>query len=370
MSDTNRKSSAVHYHSYLELEKLLDAQHPRSAEVGTMAHDEMLFIILHQVYELWFKQIIHDLDSVMVMFEDDLIDEREISTVVHRLGRINEVQQLLIRQIRVMDTRTPLDFLDFRNYLFPASGFQSFQFRTLETMLGLRREQRVVYSNQPFDAEFDQMQRDQLAKIESRRTLLQLVNEWLERTPFLDIGEFNFILAYSKAVKQMLAQEKAAIEDSEILSPEEKAGRIQMVDASYAHFASVLDEKQYQKLFDEGQVKLSYRAMIAALFINLYRDEPILQMPYNLLSRIIDVEEFLTMWRYRHAQMVLRMIGRKTGTGGSSGHEYLNKTAKKHEIFSDLLNVSTLLIPRSELPDIPDGLKRQLGFYFTAAQSE
>jgi tryptophan 2,3-dioxygenase len=236
-------------------------------------------------------------------------------------------------------------------------------------MLGLKREQRVSYSNQPFDAEFDETQRTTLATIESRRTLLQLMNEWLERTPFLDTGEFNFIQAYRKAVKQMLAGEKSAIEASEILTPEEKAGRTQMVDASYAHFASVLDEKRYQALHDAGHVKLSYRAMIGALFINLYRDEPILQMPYSLLSRIIDIEEFLTMWRYRHAQMVLRMIGRKTGTGGSSGHDYLNKTAKKHEIFSDLLNVSTLLIPRSELPEIPDSLRRQLGFYFTAAQS-
>jgi len=369
MSTSNKKSSAVHYHTYLELDKLLNAQHPKSAEVGEMAHDEMLFIILHQVYELWFKQVIHDLDSVMVMFEDDLIDEREISTVVHRLGRINEIQQLLIRQIRVMETMTPLDFLDFRNYLFPASGFQSFQFRTLETMLGLRRKQRVTYSNQPFDSEFNESQRHTLAQIEERRSLLQLVNEWLERTPFLSTGNFDFIKAYSKAVKQMLAREKEAIESSEMLDAHVKEARTLMVDSSYAYFASVLDETRYNALLAEGTVKLSYRAMLAALFINLYRDEPILQMPFSLLSRVIDVEEFMTMWRYRHAQMVLRMIGRKSGTGGSSGHDYLNETARKHQIFGDLVNISTLLIPRSELPEIPQELRLQLGFYFTAKQS-
>ena len=106
---SEKKKTAVHYHSYLELDKILNAQHPRSVELGIPAHDETLFIILHQVYELWFKQIIHELDSVMEMFEDDLIDEREISTVIHRLGRIIEIQQLLIAQIRVMETMTPLD---------------------------------------------------------------------------------------------------------------------------------------------------------------------------------------------------------------------------------------------------------------------
>ncbi len=369
MSTTEKKNTAVHYHSYLELDKILDAQHPRSVELGIPAHDETLFIILHQVYELWFKQIIHELDSVMEMFEDDLIDEREISTVIHRIGRIIEIQHLLIAQIRVMETMTPLDFLEFRNYLFPASGFQSFQFRMVETMMGLRREQRVSYNNQQFDLDFEEKNRNLLHKAEQRRSLLQLVNEWLERTPFLEIGDFHFAPAYDRAVKHMLATEKETIETSELLSPEMKAMRIKMVDDTYAYFASVLDKNRYAELQAQGKVKLSHRATVAALLINLYRDEPILQMPFRLLSLVMDMEEAFTTWRYRHAQMVMRMIGRKTGTGGSSGHEYLNETAQKHHIFSDLMNISTLLIPRSDLPKLPDDLKLKLGFHFTAVQS-
>jgi tryptophan 2,3-dioxygenase len=361
-----QKNTAVHYHTYLELDKILDAQHPQSALAGDPAHDETLFIILHQVYELWFKQIIHELESVMAMFEDDLIDEREISTVIHRLGRIVEIQQLLIRQIRVMETMTPLDFLDFRNYLFPASGFQSFQFRMVETLLGLRRTQRITYNNQAFDAEFEEAKRTQLQEAESRRSLLQLVNEWLERTPFLDIGNFHFIDAYRTAVLEMQARDMEVIETSDLLAAEEKRQRIEMTEASYAHYQIVINAQHYEALRAEGKVLLSYRAMVAALFINLYRDEPILQMPFRLLSRVVDVEEFLTMWRYRHAQMVLRMIGRKTGTGGSSGHDYLNQTAEKHHIFSDLLNLSTLLIPRSELPELPEELRQKLGYHFSA----
>ena len=122
----------VHYSDYLQLDKILNAQDPESVKKNADAHDEMLFIIIHQAYELWFKQIIHELKSISTMFEDDLMDEREISTAVARLERIIEIQKLLIEQINVMETMTAMDFLDFRNYLFPASGFQSLQFRIIE----------------------------------------------------------------------------------------------------------------------------------------------------------------------------------------------------------------------------------------------
>jgi tryptophan 2,3-dioxygenase len=85
-----------------------------------------------------------------------------------------------------------------------------------------------------------------------------------------------------------------------------------------------------------------------------------------MLQAITEMDALLTNWRYRHAQMVMRMLGRKTGTGGSSGHEYLMETVKKHQIFLDFHNISTLLIPRSELPVLPDELKTTLGFYHSS----
>ena len=105
--------------------------------------------------------------------------------------------------------------------------------------------------------------------------------------------------------------------------------------------------------------------MIAALLINLYRDEPVLHQPFKFLEALTEIDQLITSWRYRHAHMVLRMLGKKVGTGGSSGHEYLKKTAEKHSIFSDLYNISTLLIPRSDLPDLPESLKKSLGFHFS-----
>lgn len=361
------KYTSVHYHTYLQLDKLLDAQQPRSGEVEKVsAHDEMLFIIMHQVYELWFKQVIHELKSIGVMFEDDRMDENEISTAVHRLERIVEIQKLLIEQINVMETLTAMDFLDFRQYLFPASGFQSLQFRIVENMLGLKAEQRLQYNNMSYDVVFADAQKEELRRSIESKSLLEHVIEWLERTPFLELGKFNFLDSYKHAVERMLNREKEAILATDMLTDEVKQQRLTMIGDTGTYFTAVFNQEKYEEMKARGEVSFSYKAMLAALFIFLYRDEPILQQPFRLLSRLMDIEEMMTNWRSRHSQMVLRMIGRKTGTGGSSGHKYLKDTAQQHTIFTDLYQVSTLLIPRSELPPLPEELKRHLGYYFSA----
>ena len=361
-----QKYSTIHYHSYLELDQLLSAQHMRSAELAAEpAHDEMLFIVVHQVYELWFKQIIHELTSISAMFDGQHVDERNIGNAVARLKRVTEILQLLIQQIRVLETMTPLDFLDFRNYLFPASGFQSFQFRVVEVMLGLAESSRLTYNNQPYASVFEQAQQAQLRELAADKSLFDQVEEWLERTPFLQFGDFDFLTHYKEAVRDMLEQEAAAIRASAYLSEEEKEMRLRMLGSSDTYFQSVLDPAAHEQARAEGKLRLSYRATIAALLINLYRDEPILHLPFNLLLTLVEIDELLTTWRYRHAQMVQRMLGRKIGTGGSSGHDYLMATAARHQIFGDFHNISTLLIPRSALPALPDNLRRELGFYFS-----
>tara|TARA_B100000586_G_C19837647_1_gene313176 strand:- start:265 stop:606 length:342 start_codon:yes stop_codon:yes gene_type:complete len=110
---------------------------------------------------------------------------------------------------------------------------------------------------------------------------------------------------------------------------------------------------------------MSQKATLAALFIKLYRDEPVLQLPHRLLTQLVDIDQLLTSWRYRHSLLVFRMIGVKIGTGGSAGHGYLKKTAEKHSIFRDIANLSTYIIPRSSLPILPKELKKELGFYYT-----
>ena len=364
--NSESKYSSIHYNSYLQLDKILSSQELRSESLDTAAHDEMLFIIIHQVYELWFKQINHEMRSVVSLFSDHKVNEKNVGIAVSRLNRITEIFKVLIQQISVLETMTPLDFLDFRNYLFPASGFQSFQFREMEVMLGLKASRRHTYNDRPYTCVFDDRKKESLEAMEESKSLLELVEEWLERTPFLEFGDFNFVLYYQSAVKNMLEKESRAISSTDILSEEYKAMRLKMGGEKESYFENIMEESRHNKMIDEGKLTLSYKATVAALFINLYRDEPILHMPFQLLSKLVEIDDLVTTWRYRHAQMVMRMLGNKVGTGGSSGHEYLSKTAEKHHIFSDFHNVSTLLIPRSELPELPDDFKRNLGFYFSA----
>lgn len=121
------------YSSYLHLEDLLNAQHPRSAD-GQVEHDEMLFIIIHQVYELWFKQILHELDYMM-----GLLRQQDAIRAVHTVRRVLTILKTVVTQIDVLETMTPLEFNSFRSYLEASSGFQSAQFRQLEFALGYKR---------------------------------------------------------------------------------------------------------------------------------------------------------------------------------------------------------------------------------------
>src|SRR5215831_14355700 len=112
----------VYYGDYLRLDRLLSSQEPESAKIGINAHDEMLFIIVHQAYELWFKQTLHELDRVQADFGGEVVEDEYLGRIVRGLERINEILKLLIQQLEVLETMTPLDFLDFRDFLFPASG--------------------------------------------------------------------------------------------------------------------------------------------------------------------------------------------------------------------------------------------------------
>src|SRR3982751_938761 len=134
----------VHYSDYLQLDKVLDAQWPESDKLGQPAHDEMLFIVIHQAYELWFKQLLFETDSVIGIMRQPALNDNspELQTVVHRLSRSSTILKVLVHQIDIMETMTPMDFLDFRDMLRPALGFQSWQFKLVEAKLGLKFQQR------------------------------------------------------------------------------------------------------------------------------------------------------------------------------------------------------------------------------------
>jgi tryptophan 2,3-dioxygenase len=362
-----RDGTPIYYHSYLQLDKILGAQETMSGVAGVRsgkgAHDEHLFIVIHQTYELWFKQILHELDDVVKIFSQESVNASEMGTVIHRLRRVTEIQRVLIDQLTVLETMTPLDFLDFRDYLFPASGFQSVQFRKIENTLGLDSERRLRYSGKSYCSYMKPKHADEVQNMESNSSMYDLMEKWLERTPYVKFGGYDWWEQYKKAIEAMLDRDREVVErQAADLTEEEKQEQLSSISKTAEHYKSLLDETEYEKYRKRGDRRLSFQAMKAALLITLYQDEPKLHLPFQLLQLLMDVDEYLTTWRYRHSLMVHRMIGIKLGTGGSSGYAYLRATAQQHKIYGDMFNLSTFIIPRSFLPPLPKVMKRRLSF--------
>lgn len=358
-------ANKISYSSYLQLEKLLDSQSLESAKNGNTVHDEMLFIIIHQAYELWFKQILHELDSVLDMFKDNYVQEENLGTVVTRFDRIIEIQKLLVNQIGILETMTPMDFLEFRDLLTPSSGFQSTQFRLIENKLGMQAEDRIQFGKQRYDKFLDDVDSKTVLQSEADYSLFNLLEKWLERTPFLQMDEFNFWASYQTAVEEMIQNDIEQIKENTQFDEVTQTNSLKQYKSIQRTYDALFDENKYAKLQKERHLRLSQKATLGALFIQLYRDEPILQLPHRLLTQLINVDQLFTSWRNRHRLLVFRMIGVKIGTGGTTGHAYLKKTAEKHSVFRDFANLSTYIIPRSSLPSLPKELKKELGFYFT-----
>ena len=354
----------IYYSDYLQLDKILDAQQRESEKVGKPAHDEMLFIITHQSYELWFKQIIFEIESIVDIFKSPKLEERRMGRVLHRLSRVKSIQRVLIEQIDVIETMTPMDFMEFRDLLVPASGFQSIQFKQIEILMGLKRDNRIKADREFFESRLCPMDLESLDELETESTLLELTDQWLQRIPFLDFEDFEFWEVYQAAVDRMLDSDRKIIEGNSTLTPREIEFQINDFEHTRQQFLSVTNATEYNKLREAGEFRFTQDGFLAALFIHLYRDEPILYSPFRYLTLLMDIDELFTNWRQRHATMVRRMLGTKIGTGGSSGHDYLLATTRQNRVFTDLTRLSTFLIPREDLPELPKNLSQNLGFFF------
>eukprot|EP01147_Barroeca_monosierra_P000635 gene635-3945_t len=315
------------YGAYLQLDTLLSCQKPESERVhGKLSHDEMLFITIHQTYELWFKQILFELDDVRQIFSEQYLEEQLMLQVVARLERIIEILKILAQQMVVIETMSPLDFLKFRSLLAPASGFQSVQFRLLENKLGIPPERRKKYHHKGY--------------------------KWLERTPGLDDETFNF---WSKLKENYEADVQKRRKNAEALLDEEKIGHLDAIQEEVNKFRSLFDEQAYEKRRRGGIARLSYRAMQGALLILFYRDQPRLHLPSKMLSLLMDIDKLMLQWRVNHLAMVQRMLGSRMGTGGSSGYLYLKETTSDdYKVFLDIFNLSTFLVPNHLLPQLSD----------------
>ena len=360
-----KNQKPTYYHDYLHLDSLLDAQKPKSLEIGEEAHEEMLFIIVHQAYELWFKQILHDLKFIKTIFSNDQILDEDLSECTLKLERIHKIQSLLLSQIDVLETMTPMDFLEFRDLLIPASGFQSVQFREIEIGLGVNEGQRPDMKQYNFMGRLNKNDQESLKSAMESKSLFSQVEKWLERTPFLNDENFDFWKNYKSSVEAMFKRDTEIIKKNETLDESQKKAQLSNLEITKKTFSALLDEQTHNQNIKNGKKRLSHKATQAALFILLYRHEPIFNQPFRLLNGLMTLDSNFTTWRYRHAQLAKRMLGTKIGTGGSSGHKYLKATADRNKIFEDFNNLSTFLIPKSALPKLPNKLKKNLSFHFS-----
>ncbi|KAH0951062.1 hypothetical protein HN011_000872 [Eciton burchellii] len=388
--DKNKLMHGLLYGEYLHLDKILSAQRLLSAEYSNgEVHDEHLFIVTHQAYELWFKQILFELDSIRALFSseanDDITDDCSVSDqhgtfcilnesktleILRRLNRIVLILKLLVDQVSILETMTPQDFMEFRDYLSPASGFQSLQFRLLENKLGLKQEYRVNY-NQNYMRAFgrDPAAIEAIKRSEEEHSLSILVQRWLSRTPGLEPHDFDFWGKYKRLVEKMLTEQE---ENANAQSKQHiKEYLLANMRSRQAIFDTIFKESVHNALVSRGERRFSHSALQGAIMITLYRDEPRFSQPHQILMALMDIDSLITKWRYNHVIMVQRMIGsQQLGTGGSSGYQYLKSTlSDRYKVFLDLFNLSTFLIPRHMIPPLTKQMKMKLSVAWNSCYS-
>lgn len=256
-------SHSLTYSDYLRVDELLDLQSPRSQGPAGPEHDEMLFIIIHQVYELWFKQLLHEADFLCERLRAD-----DLPRSLHTFRRMLTILKTCVSQIDILETMTPLEFNSFRGYLDTASGFQSYQFRAMEFALGYKRR-----------------------------------------------GVFQYYPA-GTAARALL---------------EERYEQPTLWDAFLHYLAAKGHPIPAAQLLRDVTEPVMPSPTLQALLIDVYRRDPDAS---RVCEHMVDWDEGVQEWRYRHVKMVERTIGNKRGTGGSSGVEYLRSTLKP--LFPDL----------------------------------
>ncbi|HCH63991.1 MAG: tryptophan 2,3-dioxygenase [Deltaproteobacteria bacterium] len=366
------------YWDYLALDRLLCLQNGVDADDRDLVSDELLFIIVHQTYELWFKMILRELREAVSLVGSGPLKEAKVPYVVHHLRRVGQILRLAVEQFHIVETLTPQDFLGFREKLTPASGFQSFQMRELEIILGLQASQRETYgktdalehirelaAKSPAGAlAWERLSNAQAAAARGG-TIRDVLYEWLYRAPidgsFPDSAHDETVVAaflarYEAALKAHHKRQIDRLVSTGLTAAKEVEKRFEKSFLQAKRFlaAEDLTAESFPEGTDlEAERARRRRSRAGLLYIESNRDLPLLAFPRLLIDTIVEVEEQLVLFRTRHARMVERVIGRRVGTGGSSGVDYLDRTTR-HRIFGDLWSVRTLLLPKELVPPVAD----------------
>ncbi|MEZ4302242.1 MAG: tryptophan 2,3-dioxygenase family protein [Polyangiaceae bacterium] len=359
----NDRRSTMNYWNYIRVEELLSLQGGTTGDESKLTNDEVVFITVHQVYELWFKLALREIVRARDIFRQNPVPDTEMSAAVRSLKRITVLFEQAVSHFKVVETLTTRDYLEFRDKLIPASGFQSAQIREIEVLLGLEDGMRVPLGKEKSFLEalkgaggtaspaLTRVQK----RLADRPSLKEALYEWLTRTPIYggehsEEGTVHFLRAFLDAHKKdagdrmsrAMTAAGSAVDADEIRARYER----EMKNAEAFLFA----EEDPTATPEQKRRRRDVRA--AAVFLESYRELPRLAWAREVIDSVLEMEQTMIVWRQRHARMVERVIGRRVGTGGSSGVDYLDETALKYRVFLDLWGVRALLLRAPILPPV------------------
>ena len=354
------------YWDYIQVESLLGLQGGKDGDESELSNDEVLFITVHQIDELWFTLMLRELAVIRDCFAQVPVPEQALASAVRGTRRVAQLLEHTARHFGLMESMTTRDYLAFRDKLFPASGFQSAQLREIEILLGLDPDERVHLGHEnsyldalkQADGSPSPAYQRVAARIEDTPSVRDAVRAWLYRTPINgsgpgDAGDAEvvrgFIDAYLQAHQrevdgQMAQAQKFSTNADDVARLKARYEAAQSSAAAFLRAEDVPEPDRARRS----------RIRAALVFIESYRELPLLAWPREVVDGVVALEQAFLIFRQRHARMVERVIGRRTGTGGSAGVDYLDQTALRYRVFSDVWAVRTLLLRRDALPKIGD----------------
>ena len=338
------------YWDYIRVETLLSLQAGIGGGEEELSNDEVMFVVVHQVDELWFKLILREMVTVRGLFARAPVPEQALASAV--------------RGIRRMETMTTRDYLAFRDKLTGASGFQSAQMREIEIVMGLPEAERVPLGHEgsyltalkEYDGSDSPALRRVRARLADKPSLREAVLEWIHRTPIQGStpGQPDDAAVVRSFAEAYLATHRAAVERGlagAMAQSRTEADRKRLEERAAQEVASARGYLLAADSPEESRAQAS-RVRCALVFIESYRELPLLAWPREVIDGLTSFEQAFVIFRQRHARMVERMIGRRTGTGGSAGVEYLDATALRYRVFRELWAVRTLLVRAQDLPPL------------------
>lgn len=361
--DSRAETTTMNYWDYIRVEDLLRLQGGFDDDESKVSNDETLFIVVHQVYELWFKLVLRELTTARNVFQQNPVPDVELASAARGFKRVVAIFEQAVAHFRVMETLTTRDFLEFRDRLIPASGFQSAQLREIEVLLGLDDALRIPLGREGSYLEAlkgsDGKPSSATKRVERRiaggPSLKQVLRDWLSRTPIDgaaqdDTGTRSFLDRFvgahrAEAMVRLERAQQQALTPADVDRLRERyEGEVKATEA----FLMATDDPKT----DEATRAKNRRVRAALVFLESYRELPRLSWAREIVDSVLEMEQAMVLWRQRHARMVERVIGRRIGTGGSAGVDYLDQTALRYRVFDELWAVRTLLLRKPAVPPI------------------